>query len=86
MIDTHLDGNVLGALFIDVFGREMTEQEGCCDACGAIHPLGGTIVFKDAPGDVVRCADCGAVLLVAVRTPSSLRVSIQSLRWIEVSS
>lgn len=85
MTARHLDGNALAGMFYEVFGREMTDQEGCCDDCGAINPLGRTIVYRSAPGDVVRCADCGAVLMVAVKTPSHYRISIRSLRWVEVS-
>lgn len=83
--DAHLDGNALGALFHDLFGREMTEQRGCCGTCGAINQLGAAIVYRDAPGDVMRCVVCGAVLLVAVDLPGGVRVTIQSLRWIEIS-
>ena len=85
MTARHLDGNAMGGLFYEIFGREMTNQEGCCDACGAINPLGRTIVYRDAPGDVVRCADCGAILMVAIRTQTRYRISIQSLRWVEVA-
>ena len=83
--DHHLDGNALGGLFHDIFGREMTNQRGCCDACGAINPLGAVMVFRDAPGEVVRCANCQSVILVAVRVPTGIRVSFQSLRWVEIS-
>jgi hypothetical protein len=82
----HVDGNALGGLLIDLFGREMTGQDGCCDVCGAIGPLGGTIVYRDAPGDVVRCASCGAVLMVLIRHGADIRLSLHSLRWIELSS
>lgn len=83
--DHHLDGNALGGLFHDIFGREMTNQRGCCDACGAINPLGAVMVFRDAPGEVVRCANCQSVILVAVPMPTGIRVSFQSLRWVEIS-
>jgi hypothetical protein len=43
------------------------------------------MVFRDAPGDVVRCANCQSVILVAVPVPTGIRVSFQSLRWIEIS-
>lgn len=82
--DAHLDGNALGALFHDLFGREMTDQRACCDACGTINQLGSAMVFRDAPGDVMRCVACGSVLLVAVPMPTGIRVTIQSLRWIEI--
>lgn len=82
--DTHLDGNALGALWYDLFGREMTDERGCCDNCENVAALATALVFRDAPGDVVRCAKCEAVLLVAVRRPSGLRVSWANLRWLEV--
>ena len=85
MTHTHLDGNSLGGLLRDLFGREMTHERGCCDACGAINPLGTTLVFRDAPGDVIRCSNCQTVLMVAVALPTGMRVSFQSLRWMEVS-
>ena len=34
--DTHIDGNALGGLFQEVFGRDMTGQSGCCDGCGTV--------------------------------------------------
>ena len=80
----HLDGNALGGLFFDLFGQEMTDRRGCCDACGMIKPMGASLVFREAPGDVVRCSNCGTVVLVAVSVPSGVRVSFGSLRWIEV--
>ena len=50
-----------------------------------VNPLGAVMVFRDAPGDVVRCANCQSVILVAVPVPTGIRVSFQSLRWIEIS-
>jgi hypothetical protein len=82
----HLDGNALGGLLRDLFGQEMTDQRGCCDRCGAISPLGTALVFRDAPGDVMRCSNCQSVVLVAVPGPTGVRVSFGSLRWIEISS
>ena len=82
--DSHLDGNALGALFRDVFGREMTDQRGCCAACGTINLLGAAMVYRDAPGDVVRCSNCGTVVLVAISGPTGVRVSFGALRWIEL--
>lgn len=83
--DTHVDGNALGGLLHEMFGREMTQQRACCGACGAIGPFGALIAFGDAPGEVLRCAGCGAVVLVAVGTPTGLRVSFEALRWMELT-
>ena len=51
--DRHLDGNAVGGLLIEVFGREMTSARGCCDGCGAINPLGAVLAFTEAPGVVL---------------------------------
>lgn len=82
--DTHVDGNALGGLFHDVFGREMTHQRGCCDACGSISTLASLIAYRQAPGDVLRCPTCGTVIMVAISTPTGVRVTFESLRWVEV--
>ena len=44
--DRHLDGNAVGGLLNEVFGREMTSARGCCDGCGAINVL----AFTGTPG------------------------------------
>ena len=82
--ERHLDGNALGGLLRDLFGQEMTDKRGCCAACGVIRPLGAAMVFREAPGDVVRCSNCGTVVIVAVPVPNGIRVSFESLRWVEV--
>lgn len=82
--DSHVDGNALGGLLHDIFGREMTDQIGCCSQCGAVGPLGALLVYRQGPGDVLRCNGCGTVLVVAVMRDDRLRVTFESLRWLEV--
>lgn len=79
----HLDGNSMGGLLQELFGQDMTTQLGCCGTCGAIRVLAEVHVYRDAPGDVMRCPSCGSVLLVVVSGDSGLRVTVESLRWIE---
>ena len=71
--DGHVDGNAVGGVLMDVFGREMTAAVGTCGGCG------------HAPGDVLACPDCGAVLLVAVHLRGGYRVTIESLRSFELA-
>jgi hypothetical protein len=82
--DSHVDGNALGGLMTDVFGREMTDARGCCAECGAINALGALVAYTRAPGDVLRCPACGTVMLVAVSLPAGVRVSVVAVRWMEV--
>lgn len=82
--ETHVDGSALGAGLNDIFGREVTHQRGCCDACGQAAPLATLNVYRTA-GDVMRCSNCGAVAIVIVERPAGTRVTFGSLRWLEIS-
>ena len=81
--DAHVDGNALGGALMELFGREMTDARGRCAECGAINRLGALIVYDHAPGDVVRCPGCDAVILVAVARPTGLRFHFAALQWVE---
>ena len=81
--DTHLDGNALGGLFHEIFGRDMTDQHGCCDGCGTVSAIGSVLVYRGA-GDVVRCPNCGIELLVIVSSPTGIRISFGSIRWLSI--
>ena len=59
-----LDGNAIGGLLHEVFGTEMTDAIGTCATCGATGPVAETVVYLQAPGTVVRCRTCGALLMV----------------------
>ena len=61
-----VDGNAIGGLLIDVFGAEMTSASSTCAACGARRPVAELVVYRRAPGTVVRCRTCGSVLRVFV--------------------
>jgi ribosomal protein S27E len=59
---TYVDGNAIGGLLTDVFGREATDAAGRCSSCGAENFVGALRVYR-AAGVVVRCPSCGAVLM-----------------------
>ena len=83
--DRHLDGNALGGMLGDVFGREMTAAVGTCSACGAVNAFGAAVAYTQAPGEVLRCPGCGIVLMVFVHRPDGYRITIGSIRCIEVA-
>lgn len=78
----HVDGNALGGLLTEVFGREMTDAHGCCAACETVNLLGAMLVYRGA-GDVMRCPTCGNVTIVAVALQEHTRVHFAGIRWIE---
>ena len=84
--DNHVDGNAMGGLLMDVFGREMTDMHGCCASCGTVHAVAEFMVYRSGPGDVLRCPSCTSVVIVAASLPERPRVYLSSLRWLESPS
>jgi hypothetical protein len=80
----HLDGNAIAGLLREVFGSEMTHQAGCCRSCGTVSMVGAVHVFLSAPGVVMRCPACSSVLMVMTSIGEVTRVSVESLRWIQM--
>lgn len=81
--DSHVDGNAVGGLLIEVFGHEMTDARGRCAACGAINAFGALLVYRSGPGDVVRCPGCESVVIVVVPHEGRHRVHFSAMRWLE---
>jgi ribosomal protein S27E len=80
--DTHVDGNALGGVLLEVFGREMTDTHGSCATCGSVHPMGAMMVYRSA-GDVMRCPTCGNVLVVVTTIHERTRIHLAGMRWLE---
>jgi hypothetical protein len=74
-----VDGNAIGALMIDVFGTEMTAASSTCATCGASRPVAELVVFRQAPGTVVRCRTCGSILIVLVKRTDAISVDLSGL-------
>jgi hypothetical protein len=81
-----LDGNAIGGLLLEVFGAEMTAATGTCAACGSTGPLAETVVYLHAPGVVVRCRSCRALLMVIVGVQAKNCVDASGLASLEVPS
>jgi Family of unknown function (DUF6510) len=63
-----LDGNAVGGLLDEVFGREMTGSRCQCAHCGAVGAVATLLAFTQAPGVVLRCPGCEQVVLRMVKT------------------
>jgi Family of unknown function (DUF6510) len=74
-----LDGNAIGGLLQEIFGTEMTDAVGTCATCGATGPVAETVVYLRAPGTVVRCRVCGALLMVIVTARGMNCVDLEGL-------
>lgn len=78
-----LDGNAIGGMLFEVFGSEMTAAVARCATCGASMQMAETVVYLRAPGTVVRCRSCAAVLMVVVRRHTQNCVDLQGIAALE---
>lgn len=75
---TYVDGNAIGGLLSDVFGRDATDAFGRCRGCGAENFVGALHVYR-AAGVVVRCPACHAVLMRFVEAREQVWVDLGGL-------
>jgi hypothetical protein len=78
-----LDGNAAAGLLAQVFAADLTRAESTCAGCGSTHPLGAARLFNGA-GYVLRCADCGCVLMRVVTAPGRAFVEMTGVRLLEI--
>ena len=81
MNELRLDGNAAAGTLEQVFAFEETTAVGT----GAVGAVGGTNVYSQAPGVVVRCPACEAVLIrVAHDGVSRYWLEMTGVRSLEV--
>jgi hypothetical protein len=83
---TPLDGNAIAGLLVDAFGVEMTTAKGVCESCGSSAQIAEFAVYLRAPGAVVRCRNCGGVLMVLVTVRGITCVDLRGLASLETVS
>ena len=70
-----LEGNAAAGALREV-AADVTTAEIQCDTCGASGAVGSLRYYAAPMGVVLRCTNCTAILLRAVRTPHG--------RWLEM--
>ena len=73
-----LDRNAIAGAMFEYFGAEMTTVAGTCTHCGATNEIAELRVYNRAPGMVVRCPNCGTVVIVLVEVRDMLRADLSS--------
>jgi uncharacterized Zn finger protein len=53
---------------------------GSCAYCGAAAQIGELHVYRQAPGPVVRCRQCGNVVIVLVNVQGEQKVHLSGFR------
>ena len=82
---THVDGNAIAGTLMEIFAVDMTDSRGQCANCADVAPLADTRVYLQAPGVVVRCRSCDAVLATIVEEGEHRRINLQGLAWLDVA-
>ena len=72
-LELMLDGNAVGGLLVEVFGEDLTGAMSTCPDCGRKGEVGTLRAFTHAPGVVLRCPACDAMLLAIATTPHGVR-------------
>lgn len=80
-----LDGNAAAGPLQEVFAREVTAAGVTCASCGTTRPLGADMAYLHAPGLVLRCAGCGAVLLRLVHGGGRFWLDLAGMRCLELA-
>jgi uncharacterized protein DUF6510 len=79
-----LDGNAVAGELASLFGIEMTVNDAQCAHCGQVHAVGAMLAFTQAPGIVLRCPSCEAVMLRIVRTPRGTYVDVRGAAYLRM--
>jgi Family of unknown function (DUF6510) len=82
--DMKLDGNAIGGLLLELFGMELTAATGVCGSCGAHAEVARLDVYVNAPGVVVRCRSCEAVMIRIVQAPGRTWIDLSGTGCLEL--
>ena len=81
--ELRLDGNAAAGTLRELFAVDMTAVVGTCATCDTAGPLAAAQLYLDAPGAVLRCPACTAVVLRVVRTRERVLLDPSGLRRLE---
>ena len=82
--EAHLDGNAAAGRLAELFTFDVTVTVGRCDGCGHVCTFADTRSYQDAPGLVLRCTACDAVLLRVVSSAQRTWLDLRGLSYLEV--
>jgi phage FluMu protein Com len=77
-----LDGNALAGALSQVFVADVTTARVTCGACAQVRMLATARLYHGA-ADVLRCAECDAVLLRLVTAPGRIYLELTGIRCVE---
>jgi hypothetical protein len=78
-----LDGNAVAGVLALIFAVDVTAAASTCADCGSTRALGAARLYIGA-GYVLRCTDCGGVMLRLVTAPERTFLTMTGIRGLEV--
>ncbi len=81
-----VDGNAIAGQLQQIFGRDMTMAMARCAACTREAEMGALMVFTRAPGVVLRCPACQAVIARIVETPSAIYLEARGAAFLRMAA
>lgn len=79
-----LDGNAAGGLLAEIFPFEMTMVQAWCAGCGSMDAVGAQTAYMDAPGLVIRCANCESVLIRVVHGGGRYWLDLRGVNCLQI--
>jgi Zn finger protein HypA/HybF involved in hydrogenase expression len=80
--DLMVDGNAVAGLLADLMGADVTMVPAKCAACGEVNAMGALHAYVQAPGSVLRCPICHAVMMRIVQTDRAVRVEMRGIAYL----
>ena len=80
----YLDGNAAAGEIAALTSIDVTTATGQCAGCGTAGPLAGARMYGPAPGLVLRCPACEAVLLRIVHGAGRAWLDLRGLAYLEL--
>jgi xanthine/CO dehydrogenase XdhC/CoxF family maturation factor len=81
---TFLDGNAAAGELRELFAVDVTAALAQCVGCGRVMRLAETRLYGPAPGLVLRCPGCEAVLVRLVTTTDRAWLDMRGLAYVEL--
>jgi len=82
--DRTLDANAVAGMLEQVFGADITAADSQCAGCGREGEVGTLLAYTNAPGVVLRCPACSAVMLRVVETPRGMLLEAKGLAYVRL--
>jgi hypothetical protein len=80
-----LDGNVAAGPLAEVLTVEATAASVTCATCSRTGAVATLRAYVDAPGTVLRCPGCSAVVMRMAEVPGRLLLDLSGVRVLELA-